>query len=147
MRDKKYLDSPVRPLEERSSGMNRAFSFTANQRGAGRIKFTIIIIVLTIVIVVLVKGLPVYITDQELQHDAKEVARTSAIRNSNEATIRKELMKAQEGYWVTLPENTQYNITKSAHGVQIEINTMIPINFIVTTYEYKINLKVIDSDI
>jgi len=127
--------------------MKRAFNFTSNQRGSGRIKFTLVIIVITVLAVLAVKGLPVYITDQELQHDVKEVARTSAVRNSSEAQIRKDLMKAQEGYWVTLPENTQYNITKSAHGVQIEVNTMIPINFIVTTYEYKINVKIADSDI
>ena len=127
--------------------MKRAFAFTSNQRGAGRIKLTFVVIVISVLAVIAFKGLPVYITDQELQHDVKEVARTSAVRNSNEAQIRKDLMKAQEGYWVTLPENTQYNITKSAHGVQIEVNTTIPINFIVTTYDYKINVKIADSDI
>jgi hypothetical protein len=127
--------------------MKRAFAFTSNQRGAGRIKLTFVVIVISVLAVLAFKGLPVYITDQELQHDVKEVARTSAVRNSSEAQIRKELMKAQEGYWVTLPENTQYNVTKSAHGVQIEVNTVIPINFIVTTYEYKINVKIADSDI
>ena|SRR5258708_36023639 len=127
--------------------MKRAFAFASNQRGAGRIKLTFVVIVIMTLAVIAFKGLPVYITDQELQHDVKEVARTSAVRNSSEAQIRKDLMKAQEGYWVTLPENTQYNITKSAHGVQIEVNTMIPINFIVTTYEYKISVKIADSDI
>src|SRR5882724_3927610 len=115
--------------------MKRAFAFTSNQRGAGRIKLTFIVVVISVLAVIAFKGLPVYITDQELQHDVKGVARTSAVRNSNEAQIRKELLKAQEGYWVTLPENTQYSITKSAHGVQIEVDTTIPIDFIVTTYE------------
>jgi hypothetical protein len=127
--------------------MRKAFIFTSNQRGAGRIKLTFVVLVITVLAVLAVKGLPVYITDQELQHDVKEVARTSAVRNSSEAQIRKELLKAQEAYWVALPETTQYNITKSAHGVQIEVNTTIPINFIVTTYEYKINVKIADSDI
>ena len=127
--------------------MKRAFPFTANQRGVGRIRLTIVILVICTAAVIAVKGLPVYITDQELQHDVKEVARTGAIRNSSEAQIRKELMKAQEAYWVTLPEDTKYGIIKSAHGVQIEVDTMIPINFIVTTYEYKISVKVVDSDL
>jgi len=127
--------------------MKRAFAFTSNQRGAGRIKLTFIVVVISVLAVIAFKGLPVYITDQELQHDVKEVARTSAVRNSNEAQIRKELMKAQEGYWVTLPENTQYSITKSAHGVQIEVDTTIPIDFIVTTYDYKIKIKIADADI
>jgi len=127
--------------------MKRAFAFTSNQRGAGRIKLTFIVVVISVLAVIAFKGLPVYITDQELQHDVKEVARTSAVRNSNEAQIRKELLKAQEGYWVTLPENTQYSITKSAHGVQIEVDTTIPIDFIVTTYDYKIKIKIADADI
>ena len=126
--------------------MKRANSFATNQLGAGRIKLTIVVLVIMTVGLILYRGLPVYITDQEMQHDVKEVARTASMRNNTEGQIRRELLKAQEGYWVELPPDTEYNIIKKPHGVQIEVNTTIPINFIVTTYNYKINIKVSDTD-
>ncbi|HZS43981.1 MAG TPA: hypothetical protein VFC63_02675 [Blastocatellia bacterium] len=127
--------------------MKRVNGFVASQRGAGRIKFIFIICMISVIAVILFRGLPVYITDQEIQHDLKEAARTGAIRNATEAQIRKELMKNQEEYWITLPENTQYNIVKKPNSVEIEINTTIPINFIVTTYDYQIKYKAFDQQL
>jgi len=126
--------------------MKRVNAFASNQRGEGRIKFFLIVAIVAAITVILVRGLPVYVTDQQLQHDVKEAARIGAVRNSSEGQVLKELDKDRQDYWVTLPENI-YNVKKLPHGFQIEVDTTIPINFIVTTYDYKINIKAMESEL
>lgn len=125
--------------------MAAGFRSVRGQRGAGRVKLFLTLFVIVTLVILGMRILPVYITDQEMQHEIKEIARQAAVRRKTEKDIRRDLISRHQDYWITLPDNLEYSVSRRDKMVVIEVDTTVPINLLFTTYDYRINFKATDS--
>jgi Flp pilus assembly protein TadG len=111
----------------------------AGERGAVSIKTILILLVLAVVVFVVIKVTPVYLEQRSLTYRLDELANKVAVRNPKPDDVRKEVDNIRKEY--NLPDGS-INFTTSTDTAQISLSYNRSIDFLVTTYDWKVDYKV-----
>jgi hypothetical protein len=115
------------------------------ERGAISIKALLGLLLAGALAFTVVKIAPVYIEQQKVVHEVNEVARIAAIRGWKEDRIAQDIKRLSAEF--NLPENGINLQGRSEKGVQIGINYQRNIDFLVTTYLWKVDQVVLGKDL
>ena len=108
----------------------------SGERGAISIKALLGLIFAVVGAFLLIKITPVYINEREVLYKVDELANKSAVRNTKEEDIKKAIERIRKDH--ELPENSINLVSSETGKVQISISYTIPIDFLVTTYDWKV---------
>jgi|SRR5262249_52125274 len=106
------------------------------ERGAISIKALLGLMLVGALAFTLLKVAPVYIEQQKVVHEVNELARIAAVRGWKEERIAQDIKRLSTEF--NLPEDGINLVSRSEKGVQIEINYQRNIDFLVTTYLWKV---------
>jgi len=115
------------------------------ERGAITIKALFIFLLLGAATFVVVKIAPVYVNERQITFKVDDLANKSAVRNSKEEVIKKAIEAIQQEY--DLPENSISLVSHEQGKVQISINYQKDIDFLVTTYQWRVAHTVAGKDL
>jgi len=117
----------------------------SHERGAISIKALSMLVLLAAVTFTVIKIAPVYIDERQVAYKVDELANKSAVRNSKEDDIKKAIEIIRKEY--NLPDNSINLVSREAGKVQISVTYQKDIDFLVTTYEWKVNYTAAGKDI
>jgi len=117
----------------------------SHERGAISIKALLIFVLLAAVTFTVIKIAPAYIDERQVTYQVDELANKSAVRNSKEDDIKKAIERIEKEY--NLPENSINLVSREAGRVQISVSYQRDIDFLVTTYQWKVNYTAAGKDI
>ena len=115
------------------------------ERGAISIKTLLALVLVAVAALVVIKVAPVYIDERQVIYKVDDLANKSAVRNTKEADINKAIEAIQKEY--DLPENSINLVSREAGRVQISVSYQRSIDFLVTTYQWKVDHKVAGKDL
>ena len=115
------------------------------ERGAISIKVLLSLMLVGIAAFMVIKIAPVYVDERQLAFKVDELANKSAVRNSKEDDIKKAIELIRKEY--DLPENSINLVAREAGKVQISVIYQKDIDFLVTTYQRKVNYTVNGKDL
>jgi len=117
----------------------------SHERGAITIKALFMFVLFGAAIFTVVKITPVYIDERQLTYKVDDLANKSAVRNSKEDDIKKAIEVITREY--NLPENSINLVSREAGRVQISLNYQRDIDFLVTTYQWKVSYTAAGKDL
>lgn len=106
------------------------------ERGAISIKVLLGLVLVGVAAFVVIKIAPVYVNERQVTYRVDDLANKSAVRNSKEDVIKKAIEAIQKEY--DLPENSITLVTREPGKVQISLSYQKDIDFLVTTYQWKV---------
>ena len=109
----------------------------AGERGAITIKTLLTFILVGVTIFSAIKIMPVYAEQRQLIYEVDELANKAAVRNLKEPDLIKAIESLRQKY--ELPEEC---ISLAEHGpnkARIKLTYTRPVNFLVTTYEWRVD--------
>ena len=109
----------------------------AGERGAVSIKTLLTFAAIAIVLVAAIKIFPIYAEQRQIIFDVDELANKSAVRNLKEDEVKKAMENIRAKYG--LPEKSISLVSLSQSDMQISLAYNKPIDFFVTTYDWKVN--------
>ena len=109
----------------------------ANERGAVSIKTLLTFVTIAVILFAAIKLLPVYTEQRQIIYDVEELANKAAVRNLKEDEIKKAIDNVRVKY--SLPENSINLVSNSQTNMQISLVYTKAIDFMVTTYNWKVN--------
>jgi len=115
------------------------------ERGAISIKVLLTLILIGIAAFIVIKITPVYIDERQLAFKVDDLANKSAVRNTKEVDINKAIEIIRQEY--ELPENSISLVSREPGRIKISINYQKDIDFLVTTYQRKVNYTVNGKDL
>ena len=115
------------------------------ERGAISIKVLLALVLLGIAAFLVIKIAPVYVNERQVTFKVDDLANKSAVRNSKEDIIKKAIEAIQKEY--DLPENSINLVSRELGKVQISISYQKDIDFLVTTYQWKVNHTAAGKDL
>ncbi|HTF37217.1 MAG TPA: hypothetical protein VK651_02825 [Blastocatellia bacterium] len=115
------------------------------ERGAISIKALLVLVALGAAAFIIIKIAPVYIDERQVTYKVDDLANKSAVRNSKEDDIKKAIEVIRKEY--DLPEDSISLVHREAGKIQISINYQKDIDFLVTTYQRKVNYMVNGKDL
>ena len=120
--------------------MNTTSRTRAGERGAVSIKTLLTFAAVGIVIFSIIKIVPVYTEERQIIYDVDELANKSAVRNLKEEEVKKAIESLRQKY--SLPENSLKLESHGQNKANISLAYARPIDFVVTTYSWKVTHKV-----
>ena len=115
------------------------------ERGAISIKALLGLLLAGAVAFGVLKVAPVYIEQQKVVHEVNELARIAAVRGWKEDRIAQDMKRLSAEY--NLPESGLNLVSRSEKGVQISISYQRDIDFLVTTYLWKVDQMALGKDL
>ena len=115
------------------------------ERGAISIKTLLALVLVAVATFVVFKIAPVYIEQQKIVHDVSELARLAAVRGWKEDRITQDIKRISIEY--DLPDNGINLVTRGEKGVQIALSYQRDIDFLVTTYQWKVDNTFVGKDL
>ncbi len=115
------------------------------ERGAISIKALLGLLLAGAVAFGVLKVAPVYIEQQKVVHEVNELARIAAVRGWKEDRISQDMKRLSVEY--NLPESGLNLVSRSEKGVQISISYQRDIDFLVTTYLWKVDQMALGKDL
>jgi hypothetical protein len=115
------------------------------ERGAISIKALLGLMLVGALAFAVIKVAPVYIEQQKVVHEVNELARIAAVRGWKEDRIAQDIKRLSTEF--NLPENGLNLMSRGEKGVQIEINYQRNIDFLVTTYLWKVEQVALGKDL
>lgn len=116
----------------------------AGERGAISIRAAVMMVIAGTALFLLLKLGPVYLEQRKVIYDVEEVARIAAVRGWKEDKIAPELNKIRGNY--ELPEGS-INLVNRDQAVHIAVDYTRKIDLLVTTYEWKVERKVVGKEL
>ncbi len=116
-----------------------------NERGAISIKALLGLLLAGAVAFTVIKVAPVYIEQQKVVHEVNELARIAAVRGWKEDRIAQDIKRLSNEF--NLPENGINFVSRGDKGVQIAISYQRDIDFLVTTYLWKVDQMALGKDL
>ncbi len=107
------------------------------ERGAISIKVLLGLLLVGAAVFVVIKVAPVYIDERQVTYKVDELANKSTVRNSKEDDIKKAIEVIKREY--NLPEDSINLVSREAGKVQISVSYQKDIDFLVTTYKWKVH--------
>jgi hypothetical protein len=117
----------------------------AGERGAISIKALLGLLLAGALAFTVLKVAPVYIEEQKVVHEVNELARIAAIRGWKEDRIAQDIKRLSLEF--NLPENGLNLQSRGEKGVQIAISYQRNIDFLVTTYLWKVDQIALGKDL
>lgn len=111
----------------------------AGERGAVTIKTILTFALIGIVVFSVIKVAPVYTEQRQVVFDVDELANKTAVRNLKEDDVKKAIDSLRQKY--NLPENSIKLDSHAQNKAQISLAYTRAIDFIVTTYNWKVDHK------
>ena len=111
----------------------------AGERGAVTIKTLLTFAFVGALLFSVFKVVPVYTEQRQVIFDVDELANKSAVRNLKEEEVKKAMASLRDKY--SLPENSLKLDSYSTNKAQLTLSYSRPIDFIVTTYNWKVDYK------
>ncbi|MEK6321503.1 MAG: hypothetical protein AABN33_07455 [Acidobacteriota bacterium] len=115
------------------------------ERGAVSIKALLTLVLLAVVAFTVIKIAPVYVDERQVKYDVDDLANKSAVRNSKEVDIKKAIEAIKKEY--NLPENSINLVSREPGRCQISISYQRDIDFLVTTYQWKVDYTAAGKDL
>ena len=115
------------------------------ERGAISIKTLLMLVLLSAVTFTVIKITPVYIDERQITYKVDELANKSAVRNSKEDDINKAIDAIKRDY--NLPENSINLVSRETGKVNISVTYHKDLDFLVTTYQWKVNHTAAGKDL
>jgi hypothetical protein len=109
------------------------------ERGAASIKTVLAFLLIGVVVFSLIKVAPIYTEQRQIIYDLEELASKVAVRNSKEDEVKTAIEVLRRKY--DLPENSIKLNTIGQNRAEISLAYTRAINFIVTTYDWKVDYK------
>jgi hypothetical protein len=111
----------------------------AGERGAIPIKVVIMLVVVVVVVFTLVKVVPVYFEQQQVEKEVDDLARQAAMGLSvySGDKIRAKIEQIRKDF--NLPEGSINLASQGDNRAQIKIKYNVPIDFVVTTYTWQVD--------
>jgi hypothetical protein len=109
----------------------------AGERGAVSIKTLLTFFIIIAVGFSAFKVLPIYTEQRQIIFDVDELANKAAIRNLKEDEVKKAIESLRVRY--NLPENSINLVTFGQNKMQISLAYTRPVDFFVTTYNWKVD--------
>jgi len=107
------------------------------ERGAISLKVLLGLLLVGAAVFVVIKVAPVYIDERQVTYKVDELANKSTVRNSKEDDIKKAIEVIKREY--NLPEDSINLVSREAGKVQISVSYQKDIDFLVTTYKWKVH--------
>jgi hypothetical protein len=114
------------------------------EQGAISIKAVLILAFLAASIFVVIKVVPAYVEQRQVIYDVEEVARIAQVRNLNEERIKDEIEKIRAGN--DLPDGSIVLAARDKN-VRVKIGYSRTINFVVTSYVWRVDKEVIGKSL
>jgi hypothetical protein len=115
------------------------------EHGAISIRVLLTLILIGTAAFIVIKIAPVYIDERQLAFKVDDLANKSAVRNTKEVDINKAIEIIRQEY--ELPENSISLVSREAGRIKISVNYQKDIDFLVTTYQRKVNYTVNGKDL
>jgi hypothetical protein len=115
-----------------------------SERGAISIKALLILASFAAVIFVVIKVVPAYVEQRQVIYDVEEMARIATVRNLTEERIKNEIEKIRAGN--DLPDGSIVLAARDK-SVRVKIGYSRTINFLVTSYVWRVNQEVIGKSL
>lgn len=115
------------------------------ERGAISIKALFGMVVVAIAAFVVIKVAPVYIAEREVTYKVDDLANKSAVRNTKEDDIKKQIEFIRKEY--DLPDNSITLVSRETGKVSISVTYQKDVDLLVTTYKWKVNYTSAGKDI
>ena len=115
------------------------------ERGAISIKALLGLMLVGALAFAVIKVAPVYIEQQKVVHEVNELARIAAVRGWKEDRIAQDMKRLSVEY--NLPESGLNLVSRSEKGVQISISYQRDIDFLVTSYLWKVDQMALGKDL
>ena len=115
------------------------------ERGAISIKVLLGLLLAGALAFGVLKVAPVYIEQQKVIHEVNELARIAAVRGWKEDRIAQDMKRLSVEY--NLPESGLNLVSRSEKGVQISISYQRDIDFLVTSYLWKVDQMALGKDL
>lgn len=125
-------------------GNSTSVDLRRGERGAVSIKTLLIFTFLGSAVFVLVKVLPVYVEQRQVIHEVDELARAAVIRGYKPEKIYQDIGKLLKNF--DLPESS-VNYEPNNTGVRIIVGYQRDINFLVTTYTWRVDHTAVGKDL
>jgi hypothetical protein len=103
------------------------------------------LVLLSAVTFTVIKITPVYIDERQITYRVDELANKSAVRNSKEDDINKAIDAIKRDY--NLPENSINLVSRETGKVNISVTYHKDLDFLVTTYQWKVNHTAAGKDL
>jgi hypothetical protein len=117
----------------------------AGERGAVTIKTLVMVFLLASVVFLGVKMVPVYVEQRKVIYDVEELARIATVRGYKDERIEPELAKIRTAY--DLPEGSINLLERVGPGVQISITYTRSVDLLLTTYDWKVEHRIVGREI
>ena len=117
----------------------------AGERGAVSIKAIIVVFLLASAIFLVMKLAPVYVEQRKVIFDVEELARIATVRGYKDERIEPEIAKIRTTY--DLPEGSINLLERVGPGVQIVVTYTRSVDLLVTTYDWKVEHRIVGREI
>ena len=117
----------------------------AGERGAVSIKAIIVVFLLASAIFLVMKLAPVYVEQRKVIFDVEELARIATVRGYKDERIAPEIAKIRTTY--DLPEGSINLLERVGPGVQIVVTYTRSVDLLVTTYDWKVEHRIVGREI
>jgi uncharacterized membrane protein len=111
----------------------------SGEKGAITIKAAVIVVSLVLIVFVGIKTVPVYVEQEQVKHATDELANKAAYGMSvySADKINKEIQNICRDF--SLPEGSINLASKEDGKAQIAVKYIVPIDFVVTTYNWQVD--------
>lgn len=117
----------------------------AGERGAVTIKTIIMVFLLASIIFLALKMVPVYVEQRKVIYDVEELARIATVRGYKDDRIAPEIAKIRTTY--DLPDGSINLLERIGPGVQIAVTYTRSVDLLVTTYDWKVEHKIVGKEL
>ena len=117
----------------------------AGERGAVTIKTIVVVFFLLCVVFLGIRMVPVYVEQRKVIYDVEELARIATVRGYKDDRIAPEIVKIRTAY--ELPEGSINLLERVGAGVQISITYTRSVDLLVTTYDWKVEHRIVGKEI
>ncbi|HKP12699.1 MAG TPA: hypothetical protein VJZ91_11330 [Blastocatellia bacterium] len=117
----------------------------AGERGAVTIKTIVTVFLLVCAVFLVMKLTPVYVEQRKVIFDVEELARIATVRGYKDERIAPEIAKIRTTY--DLPEGSINLLERIGPGVQIVVNYTRSVDLLVTTYDWKVEHRIVGKEI
>ena len=107
------------------------------ERGAVKIQVILIFVALAVVAFVVIKIAPVYIDERQVIYKVDDLANKAAVRNLKEDDINKGIERIRQEYG--LPQDSIKLAAREANRTRIAVSYSIAIDFLITTFNWKVD--------
>ena len=104
-------------------------SYYHPQRGEGRIKFLLTMLVIVVIIYIAMQFIPVYWRSIQMQDETQKIVSQAALRSLGDSDVRAQLeAKANE---LNLPDNKRFQLSRNGKKVMVRVTYIqtIPLPF------------------